>query len=303
MGEKNHYQGCKGKILANNIEAFDFKKGEYIAEEKYDGIWCDMRVPKSGGTVKLISRTMKEKDNEQLASLRAYLLEYADGLGINIADSDFIGELAFSSQKGTEFAREHGHHKIDLIDITRLNGEVLTGLPILKRKEILKELFHKADPLWLNLGWYLAVKDAKQVQKVYDAVVKKGGEGLIIKDVNDMQYRYGDKSPLWYKIKKPVEFDYVIMGYSETNSVDFAKRGWIGGLELGLYVGDELINKLTVGSMSFEWREEFSRNRQKYIGKVVTIGGFEIFKSGAVRHPFFVGMHDDKAPEECVWDV
>lgn len=292
----NNYQGCAGSINPFGIPDFNFRDSEYIAEEKYDGIWCDISFDKNGD-VSLISRTGKEKTNAQLNSLHRYLKE-----NLGLKNSNVIGELAFSSQKGTDFARQHGHHKIDVIDVVKLNGEDLTKEPLLERKAILADILKKLDPLWANLGWYRFVKDGHEVEKLFKEVVKQGGEGLIIKDTKDENYRFGGKSPLWYKIKKFITFDYVIMGFSETESADFRDRGWIGGVIGGLYVDGELVKKITVGSMTFEWRERFSKEGDKFIGKVMEVGGFELFKSGALRHPSFVGMHDEKSPKECIWN-
>jgi bifunctional non-homologous end joining protein LigD len=293
----SNYQGCKGEIHPLEIDKFYFKKGNYLAEEKYDGIWIDVHY-NNHGNVTLISRSGKEKNNSQLESLRKYL-----EVNLPLKNSNLIGEMAFGSQKGTDYAKAVGHHKIDLFDVVRLNNQELYETPLLERKEILHGLLTKVDKLWIKETPFFLLKDAKKVEKLYQGIISQGGEGLIIKDLEDLEYRPGFKSPYWYKIKKHVSMDYVINGYTETNSADFAEKGWIGGILGGLYVGTELVNKVTVGSMSHQWRAEFSRNGNKYLGQVMEVAGFEIFKSGATRHPSFLRVRDDKKASECVWNI
>lgn len=291
----NYYQGCAGAIMPYAISEFPFEKGLYIAEEKYDGIWCNM-VFDGNGDVTLWSRNVKEKDNQQLVSLR----EYAKNT-LKLKNTMLIGELDFSTQKGTDFAREYGHHRIHIYDMLTYNGTQYHTKPVLERRAALKDLLNGVDPLWIEEAWFMEAKDGKIIQAKYNDIVSKGGEGLIIKDLRDEQYRFGGKSKLWYKIKKQVAQDYVIMGYTETKSADFAQRGWIGGVVGGLYIDGQLAERVTVGSMTFEWREEFSNNGDFWIGKVMEVAGFEIFKSGSMRHPSFLSIRPDKRPEECIW--
>jgi ATP-dependent DNA ligase len=294
--ERNNYQGCKGEINPFAIEEFDFEKKRYLAEEKYDGIWIDVNFD-SKGEVTLISRNLKEKNNTQLESLRKHIRD-----SIPLVNSNLVGELAFGSQKGTEYATKYGHHKIDFYDIVKLGGKDLTQNNILERKKELHNAISHSDEEWIKETPYVLVTDPKQVREMYDKIVKYGGEGVIVKDIKDEDYRFGGKSPRWYKIKKHVTMDYVIMGYTKTKSVSFAAKGWIGGIVGGLFVNGSLSEKVTVGSMDFSWREAFSTNGDSYIGKVMEVGGFEIFKSGSIRHPYFLKMRD-KFAKDCVWKV
>jgi ATP-dependent DNA ligase len=295
---KNYYQGIGGAIDPLRIEEFDFAKSEFVVEEKYDGIWCDA-VFDSVGKVTLFSRNQKSKDNEQLISLREYLENT-----LQLRDTRIQGELAFGSQKGTEFAKKYGHHKIDIFDVLRFQGEDLSHVDLLSRKVILVQdiLKGRVNPEWINMGWYKVIRSAEEVKYHYQRIVATGGEGLVVKDNNDKEYQFGGKSKYWYRIKKQVFMDYVIMGYTETLSQEFRKRGWIGGVEAGLYVGDELVKKVTVGSMTHQYRELLSKKGKSYLGRVIEVSGNEVFKSGSMRHPSLARFRDDKSPEECTWE-
>lgn len=293
--EKNYYQGCAGGILPHEIEAFDFSASNFIIEEKYDGIYCMAHFDKDG-KVTLWSRNMKEKNNAQLMSLVKYMEE-----NIALHDSILCGELAFSTQAGTEYQARVGHSKMDVFDIAILNGEEITHFPLLERKLLIEEILGSLDGSWILSAPYRHVRNAADVRDLYEHIVARGGEGLVVKDLNDKQYRPGGKSPLWYKIKKQLTMDYVICGFSKTNSAAYAKKGFVGGVICGLYVNGNLVEKVTVGSMSDDQRLEFGKNGDAYIGKVVEVAGFEVFDSGSMRHPSFVRVRDDKDAKECVW--
>lgn len=297
MKNEKYYQGCAGSIKPNKIQEFNFIPGRYIAEEKYDGIWCAV-VFDEAGEVFLMSRNQKEKDNAQLLSLRNYLKE-----SLKLTNSVLVGELAFSSQRGTEYAKEHGHHKIDLFDVLILNGEKLYDLSLLKRKETLYTLTRELDAEWVDEAWFKVITKMDEVKKLYSDVISNKGEGLIIKDLEDTDYRMGKKSPYWYKIKKEVDMDYVIMGFTESESSDYRERKFVGGILGGLYVNGELVQKCTIGSMTDYWRAEFYKHPSTYVHKVMTCRGFEIFRSGALRHPSFDRVRDDKNIKDCTWEI
>lgn len=56
------------------------------------------------------------------------------------------------------------------------------------------------------------------------------------------------------------------------------------------------------GGFDDETREYFTRNKDKLIGSVVEVKANELFRdSGKMRHPRFMRMRHDKAPEQCTW--
>jgi ATP-dependent DNA ligase len=299
----NYYQGCDGHIDPREIMEFDFSKSVYLAEQKYDGIYC-MLTFDSAGKLTLISRNMKEKTNEQLESLRSYLENY-----FQLKDSVINGELAFSTQAGTEYQKLFGHSKVDLFDILKYKGKELNTTPLIQRKLLLSSLVKKDDE-YIKLSPYICStfedgsidKDFnKKVLSWFNKLVKEGKEGLVIKDMNDTGYECGGKSKLWYKIKKLVSMDYIIMDYEDSESDKYKSKGWIKNIVCGLLVNGELVEKVRVGSMTEPIRKEISENKKKYIGTVVEINGFEIFKSGSTRHPSFNRFRDDKDSKDCTW--
>jgi len=102
------------------------------------------------------------------------------------------------------------------------------------------------------------------------------------------------------------------MGYEEPKAVSrkvtgtdsatkFWERGLIGSVRVGQYAPRfGLVEVATVSGMTDELREELSRNKRRYLGKVVEIKANGREPSGRFRHPQFVRFRADKRPEECV---
>ena len=293
----NYYQGCKGEIDPRHIDQFNFAKG-FIIETKYDGHW--VAVIKEGGVCRLVSRNGLVKTNEQLESLRKYAEEEMPD------DSVLVGEMMFGTEAGTREALELGHHKVYIFDILINEGVDLSGESLMERKKFLTQVFkeRRFNSDWIDLAPYKIEFCGKKVASYFKKIVDAGGEGVIAKSLTEVEpYKFGGKTKHWYKIKKSTTMDYVIMGYRETNSEEFAKKGWIGAIVCGLYEKGKLVEKVDVGSMDFYTRGLVSKNQQQYIGRVVEVGGNDVTKTGSTRHPFFIRFREDKDPEQCVWPV
>ena len=131
-------------------------------------------------------------------------------------------------------------------------------------------------------------------------VYNRGGEGLVLKEITG-KYKIGGQSGNMYKIKKYLTKDYVCIGFEESDAPTYKAKGMkVAALKCGLYVDGELKYITQTSGFPFELRKEFSDHPEKYIGKVVELGGFEIFKSGAMRHSMLLRFRDDRQPEECV---
>jgi len=299
--QDNLFQGAKHKVRVNpdgKIETFsELNTATFIAEIKYDGIYCTCWWD-SEGKVHLFSKTGKEKTNAQLQSLISYL----EGWGLK--DTALLGELAFGSQRGTQYYKAHGVHKIDFFDIIYSGGEYLGDYVLVQRKMMLnllviKSLKKKRSSKYYTLSDHVSIHDQQELQNYYDYVISSGEEGIMLKKANST-FTLGKGNSDFYKVKKLVEMDYVITGFEETNSSDYYERGFIGSVLGSIYIDGELKQVCKIGSMNDDWRYEFGTNGKAYINQVMTCVGYEVFKSGALRHPFFKGLHPDKTADMCV---
>ena len=77
--------------------------------------------------------------------------------------------------------------------------------------------------------------------------------------------------------------------------------GWKTAVNIGLYKDGELVSIGTVASgLTDFYREDFAKNPNKYLGKVIECKVMEKEKE-ALRHPIFIGFREDKNPEECTF--
>jgi ATP-dependent DNA ligase len=125
--------------------------------------------------------------------------------------------------------------------------------------------------------------------------VKKQYEGLVLKRNNG---KYGD---VWGRIKHRTSIDYVCMGIDEGRG---RLEGMVGGILGGLFNDDKecVVVCKVGGGMKDDERKNLWENREQLIGSVFTAGGYKVYKSGAIRHPQFMGFRDDKQAGECTFD-
>ena len=81
-------------------------------------------------------------------------------------------------------------------DLLHLDGEDLTGLPLVERKHLLDEL-HLVGPSWVTNGWYPGDGDT-----LLQVCGELGHEGLVAKRL-DAPYLPGRRSRSWLKRKCP----------------------------------------------------------------------------------------------------
>ena len=80
-------------------------------------------------------------------------------------------------------------------------------------------------------------------------------------------------------------------------------NGWKNAMTLGLYKDGELVDVGRVASgLTDAIREDMANNPDNYINHVVEVEAMSTTKDGALRHPVFIRMRDDKAPEDCKYE-
>lgn len=80
-------------------------------------------------------------------------------------------------------------------------------------------------------------------------------------------------------------------------------NGWKTAMTLGLYKDGKLVEVGRVASgFTDALRQDMAENPDNYISHVVECEAMSTTKDGALRHPVFVKMRDDKNPEDCLWE-
>lgn len=199
--------------------------------------------------------------------------------------------------------REQGWLRYCVYDIPKIGGVDIRNLPLKERLKKLKALVSKLSKhLPITLHPHFTSNDAKDL---YHKIISKGGEGIMMKDIN-ASYGHG-----WYKVKKIVTWDVVIMGYEapkqkskkvngKISETYYHKEGLIGSVIFGAYKDGVLTELGTCSGMSESIRRTLSEKGKDYIGKVIEIKFQERTKSGAFRHARFIKFRVDKDASQCI---
>jgi DNA ligase D-like protein (predicted ligase) len=193
-------------------------------ELKYDGFRFHARLDR--GKVRLLTRTgldwTDKYDNtaSDVAKIKARTA-YLDG---ELCAVNPDGTTSFAELQAATDSRSTNHLVYFAFDLLYLNGENLTELRLLDRKERLRKLLKGMPPSIQYSGHHLG--DGK---RFLDAACGAKAEGIISKRI-DCPYKPGNRG-LWVKTKCINEEEFVIVGYSEPEG----SRPYLGALLLGYY--------------------------------------------------------------------
>jgi DNA ligase D-like protein (predicted ligase) len=291
-------------------------QGKWIYEPKLDGVRGLIFVRE--GSVRIYSRNRKPLND-------AYP-ELVDALGPAVrGDAVLDGEIvAFDSERGiTSFAllqqrmqlrdplrarRSQVPVHLYLFDCLFYEGVDLTGLPLLDRKAVLRDVVWYDDPI--RFTPYRTTGSAAMLREA----CAQGAEGIIAKRA-DSRY-VSARSTDWLKLKCVRQQEFVIGGYTAPQG----SRERLGALLVGYYDGKSLRYAGKVGTgydrrtLEYLHRHLVSLHRptspfsegpapagdvQWVNPKLVAQVGFSEWTSaGLLRHPRFIGLRDDKAARE-----
>jgi bifunctional non-homologous end joining protein LigD len=284
-----------------------FSDPHWIYEPKLDGIRC--LAYRDRKNVQLYSRNELSL-NDTFAELIAPLLKQKS--------QNFIldGEAVAMEGEVSRFAtlQRRGQERIVIFyyvfDILYLDGNKLTRLPLLERKEILRKAFTWKDPLRFvdyRVG---------EGEKFYRQACRQGWEGIIAKRADSVYA--GERSKDWLKFKCENEQEFVIVGYTDP----MGQREGIGALLVGVYQRGKLKYAGKVGT-GFDTKtlrdlqkklsaiermttscsaDSLPRTRVHWVEPrlVAQVAFTEWTEAGKLRHPRFVGLRFDKKASDVV---
>mgnify|MGYP003111698429 CR=1 FL=1 len=268
-------------FLASDLQKLNGSCSYDIVELKADGIWGKMTIWHNKVTV--YSRHGKKKAHWFINSKHGFK-----------SMAVIHGEFMY----GSSFSKSPEHQgKFYAFDCTVFEGQEIGDMPLLHRRHCLLEVIGgmgeqgRISPL---KQWYIS--DTDLVGLWADKVVEGGWEGLVLKR-NEAAFGSG-----FARIKTEYEVDYVCTGFKQSSAEKY--RGcMVRSITGGLYFGGELRPVVNVSGMSEAERLEMFARPENYIGRVFTVRGKGLFKSGAVRHPNYIGLHPEKLPEECTFEA
>ena len=212
--------------------------------------------------------------------------------------------------------RDTGHPTAFIaFDLLREGDTDLRTRPLLERRAALERVFARTGSPLLRLS-EIVRGDGRAL---YQRALASGWEGLIAKRA-DSRYASGKRTPDWRKLKIVQEQEFLIGGWTEPRHT----RTYFGALLLGVhdsalsaltYVGhvgtgfDErelarlmaLLTPLETKECPFRERPPSNERPHWVQPKLVAQVKFtEWTADGILRHPVYLGLRDDKKPEDVV---
>jgi bifunctional non-homologous end joining protein LigD len=283
--------------------------GEWVHELKFDGY--RMQGHLKNGVGNYYSRNALKWSNKFPHLLNA--LEQ-----LPVSDAIFDGEIVALDEKGRSHfqklqnslrAKDDVSLRYYVFDVLYLNGKDLRSLPLLERKQTLKEILKEA-PFQIIYSEHFT----ENASDFYRVSCEHELEGIISK-LADSPYRSG-RSDLWIKAKCSFRQEFVIGGWTGPRG----GRPGFGALLLGIYENDSFRYVGRVGSgfdtetlefikselSSMEIKEspfDVSSPHGKSIHwvtpkKVCEVSFGNWTKEGILRNPVFQGLREDKAPKD-----
>lgn len=230
------------------------------------------------------------------------------------------GEIVAFDKKGNpsfQLLQEYDKKPVPIIyyvfDCLSLNGESLEKKTLLERKKILKKHLEES-----NTVRYCDHIDEKG-EEFFELTKKMGLEGVIAKK-KDSLYREGIRTHDWLKIKNIHTDEAIIAGFTKARG----SRKFFGALILAVYQKNKLVYIGHVGAGFSEktLKELYQKLSKRIIQKspfdkpinvnspvtwvqpelVCAIKFTEVTAEGKRRHPVFIGLREDKDPEEVRMD-
>ncbi len=173
---------------------------------------------------------------------------------------ELSGLVRLTSEKVTELElKKIDKIKYNIFDIYFVNSP---EMPFKERIEKLKQLMKIKNINLIHLVETTLINDFKQADEMHDMYVSRGGEGLMIRDINSI-YEPNKRSKFLQKFKKFEEEEYKIVGFKDSER----EKGlviWICEVKKG-------IDFDVVPMGSNEERKELFKNGEQYIGKLLTV--------------------------------
>jgi len=283
---------------------------DWLHEIKFDGYRALVSV--AGSDVRIFTRNGLDWTDKfaPLAKAIAALDLPSALIDGEITAPDANGNPSFSALQA-ELKRGHGEQgaktRLDFhaFDLLRLDGDNLSQLPNIERKERLEALLQDAEP-----PIHIADHVIGAGEKLYRSMCDAGLEGIISKRI-DAPYR-GTRTRNWVKVKCTRRQEFVIVGWTKSS----AKARPFASLLLAQHEDGKLVYKGKIGTgfdsdtladlagrMAKLAREKAAldvprseaRGASWITPKLVAEVAFtEMTADGRVRHGSFIGLRTDK---------
>ena len=299
-------------MLANTTEK-PFDNEEWIFENKYDG-YRTIAVVNSDKTA-LFSRNKISFDiNFKPIADELKKIDHTVVLDGEIVVENESGRADFQLLQNY-LKTGIGNLKYYVFDLLNLDGNEVTELSLLDRKELLKILFNKYSFSNIFYSEHTIGNGIEQFEKAR----KNNSEGIIAKKA-DSSYTAGGRSNNWLKIKISNEEEAIIIGITEPKN----SRKYFGAILLGQYNGKNLqyIGKCGTGFTEAVLKELYTKLKPLFTDQspllekvplrdtiqwvkpqlVCQVKYSEWTQDNNLRHPVYLGLRIDKKAQEVVFN-
>ncbi|PYV74418.1 MAG: hypothetical protein DMG97_08835 [Acidobacteria bacterium] len=305
-------------MLASVVEK-PFEDPNWLFEIKWDGYRAVSFI--ENGTVRLVSRNQNDLTPRypELRELPKFIKAQNAVLDGEVVVLDEQGRSSFSLMQQRTGIRSHGRqgatrHDLPILyyvfDLLYLDGYDLRRVTLEERKRVLKEILIPDE-----IVRYSDHYPGEQGVALFEVAKQKGLEGILAKKRNSCYEER--RTSEWLKIKITQTIDCVVGGYTDPEGT----RQHFGSLVLGLY--DEKKHLIHVGFNHATLKEiagelgkiESSKNpfaspvdaKKVHWVKPVRVAEVKFSEwthetaDGGLklRAPVFLGLREDKNPEEC----
>ncbi|MEE4349135.1 MAG: DNA ligase D [Pacificimonas sp.] len=282
----------------------------WMHEIKFDGYRAVIAA--KGSDVRVFTRSGKDWTDKFAPLVEAIATLHLPACLIDgeIVAYDGRGNPDFSTLQRV-LKRGHGSQSksdglsLHAFDLLSLDGEDLTSLPNIERKEHLEALLSTAEPP-IHVADHLIGAG----EKLYNSMCSAGQEGIIAKKI-DAPYRHS-RSKAWVKVKCTRRQEFVIVGWKASK----AKGRPFASLLMAQHEGDELVYKGNVGTgFTNDELDELAAKMKRLERKtppvetdetsarlvtwltpklVAEVAFAEFTADGNIRHGSYLGLRSDK---------
>jgi len=311
-------------MLALSIEK-PFDGAEWLFEIKWDGYRAVSFI--ENGSVRLMSRTDNDLSGRypELQVLPEFVNANSAILDGEVAALDEEGRASFSLMQQRTGIRKHGRQVAGkseipivyyLFDLLYLDGYDLRRVALEERKKVLAAILRPSELLRFSDHF-------DKGKALFDVAKQKGLEGIVAK--RRASFYEERRSREWLKIKITQTVDCVVGGFTDPEG----SRQHFGSLVLGMY--DKKKNLIHVGQAGTGFNQAMLAQISKVLAKLETNKNpfhgdvdarhvhwtkpalvaeikftewtHETDEGGVkLRAPVFMGLREDKRPEECTFE-
>ncbi len=287
-----------------------FDDFNYVYEIKWDGYRAIAQIEER--SIRLYSR-----NNQEFNDRFPVVMEELEAIHHNVVLDGEIVAMDRNGKASFQALQDYGQRKDKrliyyVFDLLYLDGYDIRQLPLLERKRFLKQILPTSDVIKYS------DHIAEEGIKLYAKAKKNGLEGVIAKRKDSA---YVSKRTLdWLKIKNVQMQEAIVCGFTQPKG----NREEFGALILGIYDNKEL---RYVGHTGGGFDTQKLRNLRKLLEPllqkkspfqvtpktntpatwvkpevVVQVKFSEWTNEGMMRQPIYLGLREDKKPEEVTFE-